>query len=68
MYMIPGEIVRFTARPSDPEPEMGIFLGEYVSVNKLTGEEYVCAEVMWFHNNEIRTASYSVLEVVREAA
>ncbi len=46
---------------------LGIYLGEYVTANQVTGEEYTCAEVMWFHSNKITTCSFNVIEVVKEA-
>jgi len=58
-----GDIVRVIRHH-----DLGIFLGEYVSVNQTTGEEYVCAEVMWLRNNQIQTCSFSTIEVVKEAA
>lgn len=78
--MKPGDIVKrveiipifpvgwigITDYPIVPLPEaLGIYLGEVV--NQKTGEA-VCAEVMWFPNNEIRICSFAVIEKMEKAA
>jgi hypothetical protein len=68
--MKPGDIVRSVWEDGNGYAGgggLGIYLGEYVTANQVTGEEYICAEVMWFYNNKITTCSFSVVEVVKEA-
>ncbi len=65
--MKPGDIVKLVGKDLTYR-SLGIYLGKYVSVNQKTGREYVCAEVMWFPNNEIRTCSFSVIEKMEKAA
>ena len=67
--MKPGDIIRNKfSEPSD----LGLFVGMRTFKNSNLGDDYTCAEVMWFHTrasngDAVSTIQHDLIEVVDES-
>ena len=65
--MKPGNLVRRKMYPD----EVGLFMGMRTFKNSNLGDDYTCAEVMWFHTcapngDAVSTIQHNLIEVVDE--
>jgi len=66
--MNPGNLVRRKMYPD----EVGLFMGMRTFKNSNLGDDYTCAEVMWFHTrapngDAVSTIQRNLIEVVDES-
>ncbi len=67
--MKPGDLVRRKRCPSD----VGLFMGMITFGSAaLNGDDYTCAEVMWFHKRApngdvVSTIQHDLIEVINES-
>ena len=45
---------------------LALFVDHYESVNRVTGEVYRCAKVLWLKTMKTSTASYNIFEVISD--
>ncbi len=65
--MKPGDVVRRKMYPDN----LGLFMGMRTFKNSNLGDDYTCAEVMWFHTRAsngdiVSTIQHDLIEVIDE--
>ena len=70
--MNPGDLVTTKKRREFHIPKVGLFMGMRTFKNSNLGDDYTCAEVMWFghtapNGERISTIQQDLIEVVNES-
>ena len=64
-----GDLVKlrsFSKAKASRANECAIVLGDFVSINAVTGQKYECIEIMWLKDSVIIPCSPKVLEIIQE--